>query len=166
MEMLVLDENVATSLIAERERLGQDRYDEVHAGRYIVNAAPNSQHSYLVMETGFYLRGVCPDDEFAGDTVNVGTPDDFRVTDICVTTHESMGTVWFSDGVCRVAGEVLSPGERPLIKPDHYAAHGVGLYIEIDPMKSTVHARDLAGWHVPAADVAAALADLFDYDLA
>lgn len=67
--------------------------------------------------------------------------------------------------VCTVAGEVLSPGERPLTEPDHHAGHGVGLYIEIDPMTSTVHTRDLAGWRPSAAEVGAALAELFAYSL-
>ena len=38
MEMLVLDDAVTDALIAERKRLGLDKYDEVHAGRYIVMA--------------------------------------------------------------------------------------------------------------------------------
>lgn len=166
VEALVLDDTTVAALVADRQRRGIDRYDEVHSGRYVINAAPNAQHSYLAGETMFMLRGLLGDDEFVGDTVNVGPSDDFRVTDACVVARAAMGEVWLTDGVCRVAVEVLSPGETAMAKPDHYAHHGVVLYIEVDPAAATVTARDLASWHHSTDDVAARLAATLDFTVA
>ncbi len=150
MEMLVLDPHVSEQLIAERQRLGLDRYDEVHAGRYVVSPSPNVRHARLVVRAGRVF-----DDKFQPrwlgvDTVNVGTPDDFRVTDAALVTTED--GLWLTGGECAIAVEVLSPGERPGAKVDHYRQHGCSLYVEIDPAATTVAGMRLEGPHEIDAD--------------
>lgn len=166
VELLVLDDTTVNALVAERQRLGLDRFDEVHTGRYVINPAPNFQHATLVAKTIVALSSLCDTDEDVGDSINVGVHDDYRVTDVCVITRAAPDGLYATSGHCRVAGEVLSPTETPIIKQRHYQAHGVGLYIEIDPMNETVRARDLAGWHRRAADVAAVLAETLGYAIA
>ncbi|MEM1332343.1 MAG: hypothetical protein AAGG08_02700 [Actinomycetota bacterium] len=145
MEMLVLDPHVSEQLIAERQRLGLDRYDEVHAGRYVVSPSPNVRHSRLVVKTIVLFETMFSLDLFAADTVNVGTPDDFRVTDAALVTIED--GLWLSGGDCAIAVEVLSPREQPGAKVDHYGRHGCSLYVEIDPVASTVRGVPLDGPH-------------------
>ncbi len=158
------DAVVAEALIAERKRLGHDRHDEVHAGRYIVNAAPNFRHNRLVAQTVIWLDQHCGDDEYVGDTVNVGPSDDFRITDACVRAESAGDALWALDGACRVAVDVLSPDEAPDAKLSHYASHGVGVYIEVDPGAATVRAVELAGWHVEPDVIESQLAAHLGFD--
>lgn len=143
MEMLVLDPHVSEQLIAERQRLGLDRYDEVHAGRYVVSPSPNVRHARLVAGTMRVLHELFVPPHFEVDTVNVGTSDDFRVTDAALVTVED--GLWLTGGDCAIAVEVLSPRERPGTKVEHYRRHGCSLYVEIDPAADTVTGVALDG---------------------
>lgn len=54
MTAMILDERMTDRLIAERQRLGLDRYDEVWDGVYVMSPPPNILHQKLVDR----LRGV------------------------------------------------------------------------------------------------------------
>ena len=47
MAMLVQDVDLSRQLIAERRRLGHDRFDEVWEGVYVMNPLPNNEHQEL-----------------------------------------------------------------------------------------------------------------------
>lgn len=72
------------------------------------------------------------------------------MTDVAVLFLDPPDELWFTDGRCLVAVEVLSPGELAAVKSAHYAAHGVGVYLEIDPIAQTVVGEDHTGWHETA----------------
>ena len=49
MATVILDEELAERLKAERAERGGDRYDEVWEGVYMMAAMPNNEHQFLVI---------------------------------------------------------------------------------------------------------------------
>ena len=49
MATLIQDIDLSRRLIAERRRLGHDRWDEVWEGVYVMNASPNDEHQEVQM---------------------------------------------------------------------------------------------------------------------
>jgi Uma2 family endonuclease len=121
--------------IAERRRLGLDRFDEVWEGEYRMNAAPHPRHSFLLRHVLRLLdpiaehRGLIPLGEF-----NLGRPDDFRIPDAGYVDGWT-DTAFLPSA--RIVIEVLSPGDATPDKLPFYARHDVGELLVIDPAGRT-----------------------------
>ena len=50
--VLILDNEQGEDLIAERKRLGLDRYDEVWEGMYVMPSMPTNVHQKVVDDLG------------------------------------------------------------------------------------------------------------------
>lgn len=146
MATVILDQNLAESLIAERKRLGQDRYDEVWDGVYRMAAAPRTVHARIVSHLlAFFQSGV--DAKGLGQAligVNVsdrvrGWDKNFRIPDVCVMLNGCKAvdhdTFWL--GGPDLVVEVCSPEEDPHEKIDFYESVGVRemLIVDRDPWK-------------------------------
>jgi hypothetical protein len=146
MATVILDQQLAQSLIAERRRLGQDRYDEVWEGVYRMAPAPRTLHSKFVSQLwGFFqskielsrqgqvLIGVNVSDRVKGWDKN------YRIPDLSVMLHGGKSvdhdTFWL--GGPDFVVEVCSPDEDPHEKIEFYGAIGVRemLIINRDPWK-------------------------------
>ncbi|MDQ3485414.1 MAG: Uma2 family endonuclease [Actinomycetota bacterium] len=161
MKTVVLGEHQEmTALIERRRALGQDRYDEVWNGVYVMAPFAHSNHGLLKSRLLYALEprarrvGL-----LAGDSFNLGEPDDFRVPD--AGYHRAVpGTLYVSTAALVL--EVLSPDDETFEKFDFYAAHGVDELLVADPDTRTVRC-----WHLTdgAYDEQPASA-LLDVDLA
>jgi Uma2 family endonuclease len=122
--------------IAERHRLGLDRFDEIWDGRYHVNAAPHPRHSFLLRHAERLLderaeaKGLVPLGEF-----NIGTPSDYRIPDAGYV--DALPTEAFVP-TARLVVEVLSPNDETLAKLPFYAHHRVDEVLLIDLAARTV----------------------------
>jgi len=122
--------------IAERHRLGLDRFDEIWVGRYHVNAAPHPRHSFLLryaerlLDERAEAQGLVPLGEF-----NIGTPTDYRIPDAGYV--DTLPTEAFVP-TARLVVEVLSPNDETLSKLPFYAHHRVDEVLLIDLAARTV----------------------------
>lgn len=121
----------------ERQRLGQDRYDEVWEGVHHVVPGPSDAHAYVDGEVGAALR---PRVKAAGlyfvTTTNLGTPDDYRIPDAMVRRTKPAGAIYTEAAALVV--EVLSPGDETFAKFPFYAARGVEELLVADPVACSV----------------------------
>jgi Uma2 family endonuclease len=115
--------------LEQRRRLGQDRYDEVWEGRYVVAPDPHSSHgrvqlalAALLLPAGRRL-GVQATTGF-----NLGQQDDFRVPDAGLVPFPA--GVWHDTAVLVV--EILSPEDETFAKLDFYTAHDVQELLVLD----------------------------------
>jgi Uma2 family endonuclease len=124
------------ALIARRQALGHDRYDEVWNGEYHMAPAPNQRHGDLVMAIAFALARAAKQ---AGltftDAFNLGEPDDYRVPDLGL--HRTRGRAAYVPTAAMVV-EVVSPSDESWEKFDHYAGHRVDEVMIADPADQTV----------------------------
>lgn len=146
MATVILDQHLAQSLIAERKRLGQDRYDEVWEGVYMMAPAPNDEHSLILMRLSHFFDDVIgiPGLGDVRSAINVsnraiGWEKNFRVPDLAVMLLGgkalNRGSYW--QGGPDFVVEVCSPDEDPHEKIGFYGAVGVRemLVIDRDPWK-------------------------------
>lgn len=130
----VEDVPALADFIAQRQRLGQDRLDEVWEGVYVVVPAPAFRHLEAQARALEVLRGwarTWVQSLTALQDPNIGEPDDFREPDVAVVPVPSdPSTVFLPTAILVV--EILSPHERSMAKVDFYRARGVEHYIEID----------------------------------
>lgn len=143
MKTVVLGERPAElqALIERRKALGLDRWDEVWQGEYHMAPFAHSNHGLLKSRLVFALEprarraGL-----IAGDSFNLGKPDDFRVPD--AGYHRAVpGTLYVPTAALVL--EVLSPDDETFEKFDFYAAHGVDEMIVADP-----ESRSVRCWHL------------------
>lgn len=124
------------ALIARRQQLGQDTFDEVWNGDYHMAPAPHPRHAMAMMSV---LDRLEPFATAAGLTkigaINVGTPHNYRVPDYAY--YRSPPTETFVDHV-EIVVEVVSPGDETYAKFDHYAAHRVDEIVCVDPIERSV----------------------------
>jgi Uma2 family endonuclease len=122
--------------LANRNRLGLDRHDEVWQGEYHLAPAPSFEHSTTGVALVALLRPLanarrmCVSLEF-----NLGSRDDYRVPDLGVHVGEPSG-VWLATAAIVV--EVLSPGDDSLAKMPFYFDHGVDEVLTVDLADLTV----------------------------
>lgn len=111
------------ALIARRQQLGLDGYDEVWKGEYHVAPMAHGSHGYVVAQLIEFLIPLSrPFGLLCSTAFNLGDPDDFRVPDAGV--HRSQpNKVWFPTAAMVL--EVESPDDETWDKLDFYAAHGV-----------------------------------------
>jgi Uma2 family endonuclease len=132
--MYVLDREQAKQLIRDRRRSGDDRFDEVWNGVYVMSPLADNEHqeistslsaSFIQAVSGWKKARV-----FAG--LNVSDRADkwkknYRCPDVGVflagNLAEDKGTYWFGGPDFTV--EVLSPGDRSRKKLDFYTKVGV-----------------------------------------
>lgn len=138
MRTVVLGEPPADfqALLDRRRRLGQDRYDEVWEGTYVMAPAPRQSHAAVQTQL---VRLLAEPAQAAGLTdtgpFNLGDPDDFRVPDLGY--HRSMTSATFVP-TAPIVVEVLSPDDETYAKFGFYAAHGVEEILVADPTARTV----------------------------
>jgi Uma2 family endonuclease len=142
---------VPDSLIAERKRLGLDRYDEMWEGVLHMAPAPKNPQQRLV---AVLLHALFDGAEAAGlearDGINVCHPErttrDYRVPDAVVVekiVDYVVGDEFGVSGGIHLAVEVRSPYDEAYDKVDFYAARGVRVLAIIDPAARLVTRYDL-----------------------
>lgn len=143
MMVQVLDPQVCSDLIAQRKALGQDGFDEVWEGVYVMAPLANNEHQNLGTRLGtvFYQFLTWPDAMvYVGVNVSDREEDwrfNFRIPDVAVylagNSGRDCGTHWF--GGPDWAAEILSEGDRSREKFDFYAKVNVRelLLVDRDP---------------------------------
>jgi Uma2 family endonuclease len=146
MAILIRDPLLGEDVLAERQRRGADRYDEVWEGVYVMPPMPNNEHQQLVMCLGAVLQDVvgwtgqgtvCPG-------VNVSDRDqdwrqNYRVPDVAVFlrggTAQNRDTHWV--GGPDFVVEITSPADDTRDKLPFYGQVGVRelLLIDRDPWR-------------------------------
>ena len=127
---------VVQDLIAQRQALGQDLYDEVWEGEYHVAAAPTGRHADLQAQLIQVLgplgrtRGL----HILGPS-NIGRPGDFRVPDL-VLLRGAKDLTW--NPTAAIVVEVVSPGDESRRKLHFYFRAGVDELLIVDPEERTV----------------------------
>ncbi|HMB03060.1 MAG TPA: Uma2 family endonuclease, partial [Isosphaeraceae bacterium] len=142
--MLVLDPNAQDRLIRERRANGQDRWDEVWEGVYVLMPNPNVEHHDIATGLSTIFRVVVDwrglGKVFQGINVSDRVDDwtrNYRCPDVAVYLHGNpavnCGTHW--RGGPDFAVEVVSPDDRAREKLGFYARTGVRelLLIDRDP---------------------------------
>lgn len=133
MQVLADTDTLATWLAERRDR-GQDRYDYMDEGRYVVAPMARTDHQDLVGELVAMFRPVAREKGLrCYPGANVGTEDTYRVPDVVVA--EPATVVYLPTALLVV--EVLSPGEVPMAKLGHYERCMVSEYLEVDPQTRT-----------------------------
>jgi Uma2 family endonuclease len=144
MKTVVLGEHPEmTALIERRRALGLDGHDEVWNGVYVMAPFAHSSHGALKSRLVYAIEprarraGLA-----AGDSFNLGEPDNFRVPDAGYH-RELPGTLYVPTAALVL--EVLSPDDETFTKFDFYAAHGVQEMLVADPETRTVRCWHLQG---------------------
>jgi len=122
---------VTADQIAERRRLGIDKFDEIWDGEYRMNAAPHPRHSFILRHV---TRLLDPPAEALGlvalGEFNIGVPHDYRIPDSGYV--DALHDDAFTDGA-RIVIEVLSPRDDTMDKLPLYARYGVDEVLIVDP---------------------------------
>ena len=140
-------------MLAERHRLGLDRFDEMWEGVLHMVPAPKRRHQGLATK----LAGVLdPSARRAGCNVYVqagmyAATNDYRVPDVVITPPASESDRGV-DGPPLTVIEVLSPNDESYAKVPWYLARGAGSVVIIDPDGYRVELFTDAGRIDPGAD--------------
>lgn len=143
MRTVVLGEPPAelAALIERRRALGQDLYDEVWEGTYIMAPQARPQHGLVQEELAVLLRPLATRAGLVGTgPFNLGAPDNFRVPDWGY--HRQAPSDTYVETAAIVV-EVLSPDDETFNKFAFYAAHGVDEILIADPDGRTVRCWQL-----------------------
>ena len=138
---VVLDKSILSSLLQERARSGQDRFDEVWEGTYMMAPAPNNEHQVIGTKLARYLDQVIGDSGRGSvmTTVNVADRDEgwdknYRIPDVAVFLNDGKavdcGAYW--RGGPDLAIEIVSEGDRSRDKLDFYAEVGTREFLVVD----------------------------------
>jgi hypothetical protein len=111
------------ALIARRQQLGLDKYDEVWDGEYHMAPMAHSSHGELQAQL---IRLIGPWADAAGLVMtgpfHLGSPDDFRIPDLGLHRGDP-NAVWVPTAAMAV--EVESPDDETWEKLPFYASRGV-----------------------------------------
>ncbi len=141
MTMIIQDPDTQRRVIARRRRLGQDKFDEVWNGVYVMAPMANIEHQEFVSgldcllgevvrsaKLGMVLPGTNVSDQRADWKKN------FRCPDVAVFLNDTKaikcGTHWF--GGPDFAVEIASPGEKVKRKLVFYAKVGTRELLIVD----------------------------------
>ena len=157
MTMVILDRTAAGKLIRQRRAAGNDRWDEVWDGVYILTPNPNIEHQDIATglsaifritidwaELGKVYQGVNVSDRQDDWTQN------YRCPDVAVYLKENRaeprGAYWL--GGPDFAVEIVSPDDRSREKLDFYAKVGVQelLLIDREPWGIELYQRREMDW--------------------
>jgi Uma2 family endonuclease len=157
MTMVVLDRLAAGKILHQRRESGNDRWDEVWDGVYMLMPNPNIEHQgiagRLLMVLGPVIEWPGLGRVFPGVNVSDRLDDwmkNFRCPDIAVyldgNPAQAKGSYWY--GGPDFAVEIVSPDDRSRDKLGFYAAVGVRelLLIDREPWALELHRREGAGW--------------------
>jgi Uma2 family endonuclease len=146
MATVIVDQHLAQSLIAERKRLGQDRYDEVWEGVYRMAPAPNTIHARIVSHLSAFFQNSVDAKGLGQALIGINVSDrvkgwdkNYRIPDLSVILNGGKAvdhdTFWL--GGPDFVVEVCSPDEDPHEKLEFYEAVGVRelLIVNRDPWK-------------------------------
>lgn len=135
---------VLEELLAERRRIGVDRYDEMWNGVLHMNPSPTGGHADLLQQVADALTSPAKEAglvrRFSG--VNIGTSDNYRSPD-AVLQREKLPDLW--QPTAALAIEIRSPNDESWQKLPHYAEYGVEELLIVDPRDCTVHWLALTG---------------------
>ena len=140
MPMLVLDEQIQASIVAERQAT-DDRWDEVWEGVYVVPPLPNDEHQEIGHLLGFAFQDSLGRDSLAKirPGVNVSDRDEgwkqnYRCPDVVVflpgTSAVNRDSHWV--GGPDFAVEIVSQGDKSRDKLDFYAKVNVRELLIVD----------------------------------
>ncbi len=141
MATLVTDPELEKQLLAAREAMGADRFDEVWEGVYVMAPMPNDEHQDLVALLKSILVEIVrwPGLGEVRPGVNVSNrrddwKQDYRVPDVAVFLKEghaqNLGTHWL--GGPDLAIEIVSPEDRSREKIGFYGKAGVRELLVVD----------------------------------
>ena len=144
MSAVIADPDLERSLIRRRRARGEDRYDEVWEGVYVMNAQPTNVHQSLVSRLSFVFESVIG--QLGLGMVLPGTnvsdraeswKKNYRCPDVAVYLNESKAINWEThwQGGPDLAVEIASPRDRTWEKIEFYASVGTRelLIIDRDP---------------------------------
>ena len=141
MAMVIQDQDTQRRVIARRRRLGQDKFDEVWNGVYVMAPMANDEHQDFVGGLTTVLRVTVQWTKLGLVRPGVNVSDqqedwkkNFRCPDVAVFSKDTQainyGVYWF--GGPDFAIEVASPGERVKRKLAFYAKVGTRELLIVD----------------------------------
>ena len=155
MLLVIQDETLSAELIAPRRASGQDKYDEIWDGVYVVAPMADNEHQDVVnafstsLTIAWDMQGLGrtqPGANVSNDAMDWRR--DFRIPDVlCFTDHcqaVGHGSHWL--GGPEFAVEITSPGNRTLEKLDFYAGVGTRELLIVD--RSTRRPVDPSPWRL------------------
>jgi Uma2 family endonuclease len=148
MSILILDPIVSKRIRKQLEDSGDDRYNEVWEGEYVVPPLANNQHQKLGLQYAITIHsalGPPPDFQiFAGTNVSdreFGWMENYRCPDVAVflagNPARDCGTHWCGGPDFLI--EILSPGDRARLKLPFYAAVNVREVLILDPWQMELY---------------------------
>jgi Uma2 family endonuclease len=157
MTIVVQDKLAAANILRQRRASGNDRWDEVWDGVYILMPNPNIEHQgiagRLLMVFGQVIEWPGLGRVFPGVNVSDRLDDwtqNYRCPDVAVylngNTAVDKGAFWL--GGPDLAVEIISPDDRSREKLDFYARVGVRelLLVDRDPWSLELYQRRGADW--------------------
>jgi Uma2 family endonuclease len=131
-------------LIARRQALGQDLFDEVWEGDYHMAPAPTGRHGRVDYEVAGILRPLAKEAGLRGSgPANIGTPRDYRVPDLSFFADSAPQTY---NPTAEIVIEIVSPDDESRKKFDFYFRVGVKEVGIVEPTLRTVE------WYVRGDD--------------
>jgi Uma2 family endonuclease len=139
MPTLVLDPPPAAfeQLLEQRQRLDQDRRDEVWEGVLHMIPPPSHEHERMAVKLVRVLDPLAEaaDLELTGTVGIGGGPHDYRVPDLAM--HRAGAPEQWHPTAALVV-EIVSPGDESWEKLPFYAAHHVDEVVLVDPQRRKV----------------------------
>lgn len=132
--------------LERRRELGQDLFDEMWAGEYVVVPGPAPGHGLLDQQLAELLGPPARRAGLIGSgPLNIGVADDYRVPDRTWLRPPAPTELYVPTAALVV--EVVSPNDRSRRKLGFYAARGVDEVVLVDPAARRVEwfARERAG---------------------
>ncbi len=153
MSLLVLDQELARELRADRKARGIDRHDEVWEGVYVMSPMADDSHQRIVSKLTYVFEQVIGETGLGDVRPGINVSDriarwkkNFRSPDVVVilkgSAAENHGTFW--TGPLDFVVEVISPGDRSRKKLPFYSKIGVreALFIERNPWQLRLYRHD------------------------
>lgn len=153
MSLLVLDQDIARELRADRKARGIDQHDEVWEGVYVMSPIADNEHQEIVagLTAAFYqvigsskagsvFPGINVSDRIARWKKNFRSPD--VVVILKSSSAENHGAFW--TGPLDFVVEVMSRGDRSRKKLPFYSKIGVreALFVERNPWRLKLYRHD------------------------
>lgn len=159
MSLLVLDQDLARELRADRKARGIDQHDEVWEGVYVMSPIADDSHQRIVSKLTYAFEQVIGE-RGLGDVrpgINVsdriaGWKKNFRSPDVVVilkgSAAQNHDTFW--TGALDFIVEVISRGDRSQEKLPFYSKIGIreALFVERDPWRLNLYRHDGSKLHL------------------
>jgi len=126
------------ALLERRRELGQDRFDEVWEGVYVMNPAPSYEHQRISQQLAELLGPLARASglEAVVGGLNLGREQSYRIPDASLHRPGAGGTYV---PTAALAVEIISPGDHTWDKLPFYAAQHVDELVIVDPQDRRVH---------------------------